>query len=536
MTFGEEPVAKAQGAILAHSIRVKGGRIAKGQVLGAADIEALESAGVDTVTVAQLGPDDLDENAAAAELASGVPASAFDVSKAFTGRVNIMARNTGVLRVNAGVVTAFNGVDPMITLATLPDLRLVQAGDMVATVKIIAYGVPHRQVRAAKARLHGALGLAQVKMARASLVLTRTAGMKEALLQKGESAVRTRLARLGMALDGVEVVPHEASAIADALLRARGDLVLYLGGSATSDARDVGPAALRMAGGDVQRFGIPVDPGNLLFTGALDGRPVVGLPGCARSPALNGADWVLARLACGIGLDPRDFAAMGVGGLLKEIATRPQPRLSKPVPKAPRVAVLLLAAGASRRMQGRDKLLEDVNGIPMLRHAAQTALNSRADQVFVVVPPKQPARVAALEGLAVTQIEATDHAEGMGGSLRNGMARVMDDFDAVIIGLADMPDLQSAHYNALIDAFDPTRSREICRAVDANGTPGQPVLFGRRFFEGLSRLTGDKGARDLIRDMGEYVKRVPTAGLGASLDLDTPAEWQEWQDSAKLHR
>ena len=74
------------------------------------------------------------------------------------------------------------------------------------------------------------------------------------------------------------------------------------------------------------RFGMPVDPGNLLFHGRLDDRPVIGLPGCARSPALNGADWILERYACGLMISDDDIAAMGVGGLLKEIPLRPQLR------------------------------------------------------------------------------------------------------------------------------------------------------------------------------------------------------------------
>ena len=160
----------------------------------------------------------------------------------------------------------------------------------------------------------------------AGLVLTEVPGQKSSLSEKGAAAMEGRLRALGMELAGVETVPHETDALAAALTRLPGEIALVLTGSATSDLHDVGPQAVRVAGGCVNRFGMPVDPGNLLFVGSLDARPVVGLPGCARSPALNGADWVLERLACGIAVGDAEIAAMGVGGLLKEIPLRPQPR------------------------------------------------------------------------------------------------------------------------------------------------------------------------------------------------------------------
>ena len=179
---------------------------------------------------------------------------------------------------------------------------------------------------------------------------------------------------LGLELAPPVTVPHEAAAVAAAVGAATGDMVLILGGSATSDAADTCPSGLVAAGGRLVRFGMPVDPGNLLFLGEHGGRPVVGLPGCARSPALNGADWVLERLAAGLAVGDAEIAAMGVGGLLKEIPARPQPRAGRPRGAGrPRVAAIVLAAGAARRMRGRDKLLEPVGGRPVLRVVAEAA-------------------------------------------------------------------------------------------------------------------------------------------------------------------
>ena len=138
--------------------------------------------------------------------------------------------------------------------------------------------------------------------------------------------MRQRLDRLGVALSPRELVKHEVADLAQTLGQAGGEVIFILTGSATSDPHDTAPQAVRQAGGSVAHFGMPVDPGNLLFIGELGGRPVIGLPGCARSPALNGADWVLERVLCGVPVTGRDIMGMVVGGLLKEIPSRPRPR------------------------------------------------------------------------------------------------------------------------------------------------------------------------------------------------------------------
>jgi molybdenum cofactor cytidylyltransferase len=329
MFFGAVAVAQAIGAVLAHSVMLPDRRLRKGQVLQAVDIADLQAAGFVEVTVARLGAGDVCEDAAAQALALALDGPGLARSEAFTGRVNLNATGPGIVEVDAAAVLALNLVDPAITLATLPPLTRVVRGTLVGTVKIIAYAVEGAALARACAAAKGALRVRPVVMTAASLILTEVPGQEEKLSVKGKRAVEARLRSLGMRLSGVEVVAHEDVAIATALARAEGDMVLILTGSATSDLYDTAPQALRMAGGVVERFGMPVDPGNLLFLGDFQGRPVVGLPGCARSPALNGADWVLERLACGLAVTGADIAAMGVGGLLKEIPLRPQLREPK---------------------------------------------------------------------------------------------------------------------------------------------------------------------------------------------------------------
>jgi len=330
MRFGPVPLEQAEGAVLAHSVGAGEGRLRKGMVLQAPDLARLAHWGLNMVTVARLDPTDVAEDAAAQALAQALvpdPAGQGLVpSTAFAGRVNLNAVGPGIVKLDAVAVQALNRVDPAITLATLPPLQRVAAGTLVGTVKIIAYGVPAAALARACEVARAAVRVLPVVARTAGLVLTEVPGQEPKLTPKGRRVIEGRLRALGMRLAGVAVVAHDEAEIAGALARLEGDLLLILTGSATSDLHDTAPQAVRLAGGQVARFGMPVDPGNLLFLGSLAARPVIGLPGCARSPALNGADWVLERLACGLAVTDDDIAGMGVGGLLKEIRARPQLR------------------------------------------------------------------------------------------------------------------------------------------------------------------------------------------------------------------
>ena len=328
MKFGPLPTAQAGGAILAHSLSLPDGKLKKGTVLGASDLAALQAAGIEEVVAAQIGAGDMDEDAAAQRIGEAVRAENLRLGEVFTGRVNLIAETAGVVRVEEAAIAGLNAIDEGLTIATVPDLMRIAADQLVATVKIIPYGLPRRLVESGVQALGtGAIRLHAFRGGRARLVMTRTPGFKESLLSKGEDVVRARVEALGYTLEDVCVTDHDEAAVAEALAPA--DLVLILGASATSDRHDVAPSAVVRAGGRIERFGMPVDPGNLLFLGQLGGAPVVGLPGCARSPALNGVDWVLERLSAGIDVSGDDIAAMGVGGLLKEMSGRPQPRRPK---------------------------------------------------------------------------------------------------------------------------------------------------------------------------------------------------------------
>jgi len=330
MKFGSVPIFEAEGATLAHSLNIAGLRIKKGSLLRGQDIEALKNLGVADVSVACAQPGDIGEEQAATRVANAIVGGGLSCADPVHGRVNLVAGADGVLHVDVDGIVALNLIDEAVTLASLPQYSHVRAGALVATAKMIPYFISGETVERIERINAPLMSLAPFRTLRWGLVLTQVEGMKDSLLTKAEQATRNRVERLGGTLVVVETCEHKENVLSDVLDKLHRnhapDVVLILTGSATSDRADVAPAALIRSGGKVRRFGMPVDPGNLLFLGELNGRPVIGLPGCARSLALNGADWVLERVAAGLELRDADFAAMGVGGLLKDIAERGEPR------------------------------------------------------------------------------------------------------------------------------------------------------------------------------------------------------------------
>jgi molybdenum cofactor cytidylyltransferase len=247
---------------------------------------------------------------------------------------------------------------------------------------------------------------------------------------------------------------------------------------------------------------------------------VVGAPGCARSPKENGFDWVLMRLLAGLDVPREAITGMGVGGLLMEIVTRPQPRDEPLAAGAPSVAAIVLAAGRSTRMGGPNKLVAELRGKPLVRIAAEQALASRAKPVIVVTGHQRGEVEAALAGLPVRLVHNPDFADGLGSSVKAGIAAVPASVDGAVICLADMPQVDAALINRLIAAFAPERGA-LAAVPTIDGKRGNPVLWSRRFFPELMAIEGDVGARNLIARYGEAVIEVPVSGKGAFTDVDT---------------
>jgi molybdenum cofactor cytidylyltransferase len=532
MKFDTVAAADALGGILAHGVRAGDQRFKKGRVLSRADLAAIERAGIASLAVARLEPGDIGEDEAAGLVAARCGGSEVRTGAAFTGRVNLYALSDGLALVDGAMVDAINALDEAITIATVPPFARVARNQMLATIKIIPFAAPRTAVEAAERLLATPLVRVQpFTPHRAALISTALPDTKPSLLDKNRSALDERLAALGSTLVLERRVPHATRPLAAAIREAAtagADPILLFGASAITDRRDVIPSAIVAAGGSVEHFGMPVDPGNLLLLGTLEGRWVVGLPSCARSPKLNGFDFVLWRLLAGLDVGRSEIAAMGVGGLLTEIPTRPQPRDERPAepPRMPKIAAVVLAAGLSSRM-GSNKLLASVGGKPLVRHAVEAALGSAASPVIVVTGNAGPEVQRALAPLTPSFVDNPDFSKGLSTSLKSGLKAMPADCDGVLVLLGDMPGVSSALLDRLIAAFDPSEDRAICVAT-RHGNRGNPVLWARRFFPEMLAIEGDVGARHLIAQYGELVCEVEAADDGPLTDIDTPEALAEY--------
>ena len=406
---------------------------------------------------------------------------------------------------------------------------------MVGTVKIIPFAVRSEALDAGIATITGTT-LFQVvpfKAHRTALIQTTLPGFKDSILDKTVETTRDRLVELGSSLDWEKRCAHDPAALApviEEMVTAGAQLVLVAGASAILDRRDVIPAAVTDLGGAIEHFGMPVDPGNLLLMARLGKVPVLGLPGCARSPKVNGFDWVLWRVLAGLPVGADAIRRMGVGGLLSEIGLRPLPRAraggppatgaAKP-PQRAKIAGIILAAGRSSRMGAMNKLLIPIDGKPMVRRAAEAVLAAQLSPVLVVTGHQREQVEEALKGLPITFLNNKDFAAGMSTSLRVGLDAVPAECDGALVALGDMPLITAAEIGQLVNAFNPVESRAIV-VPTRRGKRGNPVLWARRFFGEMTAAGGDVGARHLFEAYPEAIVEVEMAGDGVLTDIDTP--------------
>ncbi len=539
MIFGPCPLDNAEGAVLAHRLKIGDIVLKKGHLLSASDITLLRSSGYSSLIVARPEVGDMNENEAALAIASMVQGSEIDLRQPFTGRCNLYAKSAGLFIYDNEQLNALNLIDESITLATLPNFSPVAPGQLVATVKIIPFFVPKPILDSCLAvgRINSSfLHIAPFQRKTVALIQTELPGIKPSLYTKTAATMRKRIESLGGVLDIERRCTHTTSDIVKTLreiMSRRCDLILISGASAIVDRRDVIPSVILETGGSIIHFGMPVDPGNLLLLASTkNNTPILGLPGCARSPQVNGLDWVLQRLFAETPLSGRDIQLMGGGGLLTEAEEDDRPSPRNPSSDMREIAAIVLAAGRSSRMNGTNKLLAEIDGIPIIVRTLQNILRSKARPLTVVV-----GNDADLIRKALSQADLTDthivscptYAMGLSHSLKAGIASLPSHVEAAIVCLADMPFVQPDDIDRLISEFNPAKNHLIVVPVH-QGRQGNPMVWGKEFFAHIMKLEGDKGARQILEKYAQSIIEVEIHHQGIFMDIDSPDDLSKARD------
>ncbi len=464
-------------------------------------------------------------------LAQAVAPDHLRFSEASTGRVNVYSTVHGLFVASRSAVDRLNRVDPGITLACLNDHVPVRNGDMVATFKIIPLAVSGEKLDRACEVLRATSAFEVKPFASRSVSLIATAAAVAEACGDGQDGARafspahrirqpTRQGGKGCSPCGPGCRGAQRR-ISAARQGTENDYRFRCVCRDRCGGRD--SEAIRQAGGEVVQVGMPVDPGNLLVLGRIGNIPVIGAPGCARSPKENGFDWVLDRIPVGEEPSALEISGMGVGGLLMEIQARPSLREPEArLAPADNVVTVVLAAGKASRMGegGPHKLLAEFDGVPLVRRSVMTAIGSRSSSVVVVTGHRKNDIEAALSGLNATTVYNPDYASGMASSLSTGFSvEQARDADGILVMLADMPGVSSGDLDRLIAAFRRSNGQSIIRAV-SRGKRGNPVVMPKSLFDEVMRLEGDVGARHIIETSGVPVVDIDI-GDAAHLDVDT---------------
>ncbi len=534
MIFSQMDVAEAEGAIAAHTLRLSGSTVKKGSVLSPDDIASLVEAGIKFISAARLEQNDLDENAAAVAVAQSLVGDNLTLGRPMGGRVNLYANENGVTLIDSKRIDAINLEQCNITVGTLPEYADTVVQQAVATVKVIPFAVAGKEVDrcvalARTGKQPPAVSLQPYQSRKVALILTASPGMRSSILDSTRKVTSGRLQALNCQVDFEARCAHTIEDVSEAICKARAgdcDLILICGASVTIDVSDVVPAAIVNQGGEIIHYGMPVEPGNMLLLARIGEQQVVNLPGCSRSPKLNGFDWILQRIVAGIPVTARDIQMMGVGGLIKDIPHlhRRQKKALKylqPALAPPKVAAVILAAGQSRRMGEQNKLLATVAEAPMVSHVLRAAVDSEVEQVVVVTGHEAELVQQALLADEAEIVFNTDYMSGLASSLRTGIGALAEEMDGVVILLGDMPLISAGQINELIAEFNPAMERDIVVPF-RDGQRGNPVIWSRRYFPALKALTGDTGGRSLIEQNIGNIWDVPMTDDAVFTDFDTP--------------
>ena len=527
---------ESEGSILAQSYNLSERKLSKGTRVSKAIVELLNKENIKTILCAVPHENDLDEDAAAEAISNAIDRNRLYAEEASTGRVNFRTPALGVVRYNRELIKKINLVDESIAFSIVEHNQLLAKNDLIATLKIIPFFVSKIYVEQVVALLskHEIFKIHRLEEKKVGFIQTYYDWQKKSIFKATSNVTRSRLDALGCLLEKETLIPHDHESLCSEIkssLDSGAQVLLISGASAITDRSDYIPKAILSVGGEIIQYGLAVDPGNLLLIGQIGSTTVIGMPGCARSPKLNGFDWVLQLLMANIPINKEELADMGAGGLLMEIASRPLPRaLSKSVNKREKkIMGVILAAGNSTRMGKDNKLLRNVGDASLVRNTAVEMLKSDVDSCSIVLGYQSDKVAEEIKDLNINLILNPLWQEGQASSLKAALNTLDDTYSDLLIMLGDLPGVKSRHINRVIEEHLLTNNRRSKITIPSfNGKKGNPVIWGRSFFPDLSNLEGDVGGRALFNHHPAAINLLDMDDPAVVTDTDTPEDFENF--------
>ena len=527
---------ESKGSVLAQSYNLSERILSKGTYVSEDILEFLNEENVKTILCAVPEEGDMHEDTAAEAISKAIDRNQLYSEEASTGRVNFRAPTLSLVRYDRELIKQLNLVDESIAFSIVEHNQLLAKNDLIATLKIIPFFVSKIYVERVASLLSKkeTFEIHRLEEKKVELIQTYYDWQKKSIFKATSNVTRNRLEALGCKLNKETLIPHDQKSLCKEIKSSIDNgvqVLLISGASAITDRSDYIPKAILSVGGEIIQYGLAVDPGNLLLIGKIGSSTVIGMPGCARSPKLNGFDWVLHLLMADIPISKSELADMGAGGLLMEIASRPLPRaLAKSVNKRQKkIMGVILAAGNSTRMGKDNKLLKNTNGIPLVRHIAVEMLKSDLDSCSIVLGYQSDKVAGVIKDLNISLILNPVWEEGQASSLRTALNALDDTYSDLLIMLGDLPGIKSNHINRIIEEHLLTNNRRSKITIPSfEGKKGNPVIWGRSFFYDLSLLKGDVGGRSLFNQHPAAINILEMDDPVVVMDADTPEDFAGW--------
>lgn len=518
MKFGEFPVYDALGIELVHDVRCQEKTLKKGHVLTSADISLLKYAGIKTVTGVSFASEDvLAETAADILLKSLVGDYLRYTLPDETGYSEIFADTDGVLIFDTERLLRFNAHDESIFLSTVQPYMPVYKGQFIANLRLFGPAVTANVLNEAVTKISGTGSLLKVApYAFCKIGFIRTLMNNSSVAPLDDDKIAARFGAFGFNVVYSDLCEHNATAIEKAVrnaIDAQAEVVLVESQNPPLHREDIVPMGFKEAAADIDRLGWPVDNGLSVVIGHKNNVKLLGYGAQdADQPALDR----LLRFLATKSLPSNDiFPSLAMNGVsLGRMTKRISPEQTEQsvavgsLSDRKKIAVVILAAGSGRRMIGTNKLLEYINGLPMVEHVVRSALSSKADYVAVVTGHDAKFIEKRLEQYDVKIVRNADYVSGVLGSIRLGLAVLPPDIAAALVLPADMPEFTEEYIDKLIDAFDFSAERPPVVLPSYNSVRHNPVLWPRDLFKVVKIVPEDAQWVPALIEHSDYIKEV----------------------------